>query len=129
MQISRNAGFTLLEIMVALAILAGVSASIAQILAAGVESTQAVEKQSQAYILAASKMDELLLLDPIENATGSGTFKDTPFRYQIDITPQSDSDPQRGFTLWHIDLHVLWGAAESQSAVRLVSLKSQASQR
>lgn len=126
--IKRYTGFTLLEVMIALAILAGVSASIAQILAAGVESTQAVEKQSQAYILAAAKMDELLLLDRVETVSGSGTFTDTPFRYLIEVTPQPYAGQQRGFALWHINLQVLWGDEDDQSAVQLESLKSQATQ-
>lgn len=128
MAINRLQGFTLLEVMVALAILAGVAASIVQTLASGVEVTQSVEKESQAYILAASKMNDLLLLDDVQTGAGSGSIENTAFRYVATVEPADYPGAERKFVLWHIVLTVLWGEGDYQSSVVLQSLKSQAKQ-
>lgn len=128
MKTSTIKGFTLLEVMIALAILAGVSASVVQIFASGVEVTQSVEMESQAYILAESKMDEILLMENIQDSEGSDTIQNTPFRYLIEVSPHSYPGEPRGFELWHINLSVLWGEGDYQSSVKLESLKSQVRQ-
>lgn len=125
MNTSTIKGFTLLEVMIALAILAGVSASVVQIFASGVETTIEVEMESQAYILAESKMDELLLLKDIQEGEGTGEIENTPFKYEVIVEPQEYPGVERIFTLWHIELLLLWGEGEHQSSVKLESLKTQ----
>lgn len=122
-------GFTLLEIMVALAILAGVAASVVQILASGVDVTNDVEMQSQAYILAESKMDETLLQDHVQDAVGTGAIEDTPFQYEISVEPQEYPGKERGFALWHITVAIFWGEDDYRTSVKLESLKTEVRQR
>lgn len=118
-------GFTLLEILVALAIFAGIAASVTQIFAAGVDTTLDVEKESYAYILAESKMDEVLLLADVREAAGSGTLEGSDYRYRIDVNEQAYPGEPRAFDLLHIQLIIGWGEGRYASDISLEALKTQ----
>lgn len=121
-----QAGFTLLEIMIALAILATVSASVVQIISRGVDTTLLLENESYAYVLAESKMDELLLLKDVRDGEGGGVFAgDDGFRYQVAVTEQPYDGSPRVFELLHIDVTVLWGGDEDPYDITLEALKTQ----
>lgn len=118
-------GFTLLEILVALAVFAGLAASVTQIFASGVDTTLEVEKESYAYILAESKMDETLLLEDAREAAGSGKIEKTDYRYSIEVNEQAYPGEARAFELLHIQVTVAWGAGRYAADVQLESLKTQ----
>lgn len=127
-KVTLSAGFTLLETMIALAILAGVAAAVAQLYASGVETTLDVERESQAYIWAQSKMDEALLFDDVNEAAGQGMIDGTPFTYSISVTDQPyHGEARPGFGLHHIEVAITWGSSAYDNAIRIVSLKAQAS--
>lgn len=118
-------GFTLLEVVVALAILAGVAASVTQIFSMGVENTLEVEKESYAYILAESMLDDLLLLEDVREGAGSGAIDNTAYRYHVDVAEQDYPGEARAFELMHIQLTVSWGEGRYASDVSLEALKTQ----
>lgn len=121
----KSRGFTLLEVIIALAILAAVSASVTQIFAKGVETTLEVEKESYAYILAESMMDELLLLDDVRAGAGSGTLADGKYRYTVDVSEQAYPGEARDDELMHVRLSIAWGQGHYATDVVLESLKIQ----
>lgn len=122
---TASCGFTLLEILVALALFAGLAASVTQIFASGVDTTLDVENESYAYILAESKMDEILLLEDAREGAGGGNIEGTIYRYQIDVNEQDYPGEPRAFELLHIELTVSWGEGRFGSNVRLEALKTQ----
>jgi prepilin-type N-terminal cleavage/methylation domain-containing protein len=60
--VGRDRGFTYVEVLVALALLATMAAGIAQLLTMAVRATQSARRQSSTSVLAAQKMEELRAL-------------------------------------------------------------------
>ncbi len=121
----QSRGFTLLEVMIALVLLAGIAASVVQVISRGVDSTLTLEHESTAYLLAESKMDELLLLADVREGAGADVFAgDGDYRYQVEVNEQPYEGQVRSFELMHIDLTVRWGET-SDNAVVLEALKTQ----
>jgi general secretion pathway protein I len=87
---SPASGFTLLEIILALAILAGALTALGEVMRLADQSASLTEGESQAQILAASVMDELLSgarqLDTVSQAT-LVSDADPPWLYSIDTEP------------------------------------------
>lgn len=126
----KQCGFTLLEVIVALAILAGVAASVTQIFAMGVDNTLEVEKESYAYILAESMLDEVLLLDDVREGAGSGVIENTAYRYVVGVTEQDYlGEARKSFELVHVQLSIAWGEGDYAADVSLEALKTQVRQR
>ncbi len=122
----QSRGFTLLEVMIALVLLASIAASVVQVISRGVDSTLTLEHESTAYLLAESKMDELLLLADVREGAGAGVFAgDGDYRYQVEVNEQPYEGQARSFELMHIGLTVRWGET-SDNAVVLEALKTQA---
>lgn len=120
-----TAGFTLLEVIIALAILAGVAASVTQIFAMGVDNTLEVEKESYAYIFAESMLDELLLLEDVREGAGSGVIENTAYRYHIEVNEQDYPGEARAFELLHIQLNIAWGEGRYATEISLEAVKTQ----
>jgi|GEM_PF-4874461 len=120
----HHQGFTLLEVIIALAIFATVAIAITQILASGVETTISVENESRAYIFAQSKMDEVLLLSDINTADKSGVIGDGSFHYQLNISPQQSVHEVNGFAMYHVLLTLSWGTEPDQS-IEIEAIKTQ----
>lgn len=125
MSSQNTRGFTLLEVIVALAILAGVAASVTRIFAMGVDNTLEVEKESYAYLLAESMLDELLLLEDVREGAGDGMIENTSYRYRIDISEQAYPGEARAFELMHIRLSIAWGEGRYAADIALEALKTQ----
>ena len=84
----RRAGFTLLEIILSLAILAGSVAALGEVLRLAAMNGQMARDETQAQILASSVMDELLSgARSIETVNGAefDTTTDPPWTYSIDL--------------------------------------------
>jgi prepilin-type N-terminal cleavage/methylation domain-containing protein len=83
----RTAGFTLLEIILALAILAGSLAALGEVMRLADQTASLTEGESQAQILAASVMDELLSGARQLSAVSQAPLvqdSDPPWVYSID---------------------------------------------
>jgi prepilin-type N-terminal cleavage/methylation domain-containing protein len=83
----QQAGFTLLEIILALAILAGSLAALGEVMRLADQTASLTEGESQAQILAASVMDELLSgARQLETVSQSplGQDDDPPWVYSIE---------------------------------------------
>ncbi len=84
----RRHGFTLLEIILSLAILAGSLAALGEVLRLATVNGQMARDETQAQILASSVMDELLSgARSIESVSSSPADSDTdpPWIYSIDL--------------------------------------------
>ncbi len=111
-------GFTLLEIIVAMAILGMGIVMVMQLFSGGLRSAGLSRDYSVALLHARAKMEEMLL-NPVEAA---GEFDDG-FRWhtEVSLCDRADceaSGPTR-ITVW-----VLWPAGDGERAVELVTLKA-----
>ena len=144
----RNGGFTLLEVMVAVAILAVGMVSLFQLFSGSLRSAKVSEDYTKAVIGAQKKMDEVLgylYLEDYEQLEhqgefGSGEEEDLleGYRWEIvdeDYIVQELEDAwaenprnyakgeQKGFLLKKIMVRVLWPSGTGDKSLELVTLK------
>jgi general secretion pathway protein I len=83
-------GFTLMEVMIAMAILAIALVAVYQSQAQSISMSTHSRFLTTASLLAQSKMAEIEMSDPAEMSTGSGDFEDFPdYRWKVEV---SDSE-------------------------------------
>ena len=69
---SRSSGFTLVEVLIAVAILIAISVGVAQLIAVSTHAMRAAREQTSTVVLAAAKMDQLRSLAWSYEPTASG---------------------------------------------------------
>lgn len=80
----RRHGFTLLEVILALAILAGAMAALGQLMSVGTRSAAHARDMSMAQILCESKMAELTAgIEPLEPVQGAAFEQTRDWRYSV----------------------------------------------
>ena len=85
----KATGFTLLEIILSLAILAGALAALGEVMRLGDQNAALARDETQAQILASSVMDELLAgVRPLSNVNGATLDlpAEPPWVYSIEVT-------------------------------------------
>lgn len=120
---AASKGFTLLEVMVSLVILAGVASFAMQVFYRGMDRSLLIENMAYATVLAESKMDEVLMAEDVVEAAGTGEFVDNSFRYEVttEMIPYDGDVPD--YSLYGIKVVVAWGETEFGEQVELTSLK------
>lgn len=116
--ISRQSGFTLLEVMAAFVVFALVFATSLQVLSGAMRNTSRAEQFTKAALLAQSRMDLVGIDPPVEAGNWSGTFDDQ-YAWEIDIVPfEADIEGSlveiATIELFQVNLTVLWGEAIGQ---------------
>lgn len=81
-----EAGFTLIEVLVAFAVLAIVLVPLLQVFGGGLGSTQTARAYTQAALLARSKLDEMGVEAPLVEGEETGTFDAPGFRWRSEVT-------------------------------------------
>ncbi|MGH7369527.1 MAG: type IV pilus modification PilV family protein [Candidatus Methylomirabilaceae bacterium] len=115
-------GFTLLEVIVALAILGIAFALAVELLANGVRSSRASEEYTQATLLARQKMAEVAGSGRVETLSDAGEFGGG-FRWisEIQPFPQEVEDlPARLYQVW---VRVTWPGRRGEKALDLYTLR------
>ena len=117
-------GFSLLEVVVALAIMAGGFLVVVNLFSASVRSVDFSGQYLKGVILANSKITELELLSfqPIEY---SGSFKnEESYRWEVDIAPYDSplNDSDSGIQLKKVFLKVFWEDRGQTRNVELATL-------
>jgi len=90
MKSRQRKGFTLLEIILALAILAGALAALGEVLRLGDQNSSLTRDETQAQILASSVMDEIMSGARPPTSVNSAAFDikaQPPWLYSIEIAP------------------------------------------
>ena len=109
---TRATGFTLLEVLAAIALLGIAFAVLMQVAGGAVGLTGQAADASEAAMWARSKLDSAYVVEPLQPGRSAGRF-DRKFRWQLDVTPwhAAASDDQTPLQLYQLDLQVSWGAA------------------
>ena len=102
-------GFTLMETLTAMMILAISLVTIFQLFSGGLNSARRAEDYNRAVLYAREKMDELLLRDAMFEGDLEGDFEDG-YRWRARISALSpEGGPARSPDLFHVALEVAWG--------------------
>ena len=117
-------GFSLLEVVVALTILAGGFLTVLNLFSGSVLSVDFSGQYLKAVTLANSKINELEMLN-FQTSEYSGKFKnEESYRWEVDIAPHDSplNDPVSGIQLQEILLKVLWEDRGQTRNVELATL-------
>lgn len=114
----NNRGFTLVEVIVAIAIVGISLVLIMQLFSRGLRASRASCDYTRAVVHAKDKMEELMAT-PVE---GSGEFEDG-FRWETEVEPYKELE-EIGSNLLKIKVKVSWGDIQrGDRSVELESLK------
>jgi general secretion pathway protein I len=123
---SNARGFTLIEVLVALAILSLSLSIIFSIFSVGLRGRRAAEDYEQATLLAESKLSSLGVAEPIREGESVGRFDDR-FWWKTVVTPYHEAGRDEKKDLLRrpllVTLIVSWGEAGEQKSVRLTTLR------
>src|SRR4030067_2024364 len=119
----RNSGFTLIEVIVAIAILAISLVMIMQLFSGGLRASRASCDYTRAIVHANDKREDLYM----EPVSGSGEFEDG-FKWESEVYPLEEykEKPENlDVNLLKVKVKVIWSnIANQQKSVELVSLKT-----
>jgi general secretion pathway protein I len=123
---TASGGFTLLEVLAALVILALSMASLLQIFSSGLRGLGAAEDHAMASLFAESWLESLGSERPVEEGETAGSF-DERFSWRAVVRPLSvgertDQAPW-SVTAYQIELAVLWSAGGGQRSISLSTLR------
>jgi prepilin-type N-terminal cleavage/methylation domain-containing protein len=118
-------GFTLLEILLAMTLLAAGMAAVVGLFSGGMKSTQLSDQYMRAATLGDSRLAELELADfPSDGAEGIFP-EDENFRWEITLLPYESTlnNPETGLMLTEVRLRVFWQDASEPRELTLTTLK------
>jgi general secretion pathway protein I len=106
-------GFSLLEVIAAIMLLAIAFTALMKVAGASISLTHNAAEHSEAAMWARSLLDSAFVGEPIKPGSSSGRF-DRQFRWKLDVTPWNGAGiaaPNASLHLYQLDLDVLWGPA------------------
>ncbi len=128
---SGEHGFSLLEVIVALAIMAAGFTAVLNLFSSSIRSVGMSDQYLQAVTLANSKLSEMELLD-FKTETTSGVFeKESRFRWDMTVRPHDTplNDPQANIRLSEVRMNVHWQEGKKNRSVQLATLKMDGTKR
>jgi len=131
----KTGGFTLLEVLMAVGLLAVLSALVISTMSGGLRQIRWSSQASEASMHAQSLLDTLGTMEYIEPGSKQGVLDGGKFRYELDIkevpdpsigadAPISEIEAVNPPVLYQIDLVVSWGDKKPQEQLRFVSYKA-----
>lgn len=119
---ARQQGFSLLEVIAAIAILAIAFAALMQVAGSSMSLTANAGERTEAALRARSLLDGAFVMEPLKAGDTSGTFDDR-YRWHLVVSPWQPADQpaaDNGPRLFRLDLTVSWGTRSAQfSTLRL----------
>ncbi len=122
---SADQGFSLLEVIVALAIMAVGFVTMLQLFSGSIRSVSLSEQYLKAVTLANSKLSELEMLN-FESDTFFGTFEDEEnYRWELELRPYETplNDPDKNINLSEVILSIIWNDSGRERNVDLTTVK------
>jgi general secretion pathway protein I len=121
---ARNdvAGFTLVEIIVALAILALSLNVILPTISDALWRTSEAEAQAEAASLARSLLAQAGISVPLQNGEAAGRF-DNGFRWRLEVTPYGRIDQTMRVRAYKVVAEVFWDDPRHERSIALTTLR------
>jgi len=122
-------GFTLLEVVIALAILGIGLTVIMELFSGGLRLGRTSQEYTKAVNYASTKMEEISAQDTIEEGGGEGQFDDT-YRWQVgvekvDLLPgDKGTDFKPPADLYHIRVSVAWKSGSKERTASFETYKT-----
>lgn len=115
----KSRGFTLIEVIVSIAIMSICLVVVMRLFSAGLRASRSSCDYTRAIVHAKEKMEQL----SFKPEAGSGDFDDG-FRWQTELVPYMVSEEAR-YNLWQLKVKISWTTAlTKESSIELVSLKA-----
>jgi general secretion pathway protein I len=120
-------GFTLLEVVVALAILGLGLVAVIQIFSGGLRLARATEEYSQAVHLAQAKLEEWRMAESLSEGEEEGEFNPR-YRWwvgirKVEVLPMEKKEIQAPVELYQIQLKVRWETGGTEKAATFESFR------
>jgi general secretion pathway protein I len=125
-------GFTLMETLVAMMLLAISLVVILQLFSGGLKSGKMADDYTRAVFYAREKMEEYILMDDFQEGSFEGTF-DENYRWLVDIklVEAEDGDEKEDenekeislVDLFHVDVSVFWPVGGREKKYQINTLK------
>jgi len=116
------AGFTLVEIIVALAILALSLNVILPTISDALWRTSEAEAQAEAASLARSLLAQAGISVALQNGEAAGRF-DNGFRWRLEVTPYGRTDQTMPVRAYKVVAEVFWDDARRERSIALTTLR------
>ena len=117
---AREKGFSLLETIAAILLLAVAFGAVMQVAGAAMHLTSTAQARSRAAMWADSKLEALGIVEPLSPGVTEGRF-DKAFRWKLVVTPAALDTTD--LHLYRIDLDVLWGDSAQPARMRFTTLR------
>jgi general secretion pathway protein I len=134
---ARMRGFTLLEVMLAFALLAFAMGLLIGMLANGLHQVSRAESSTEATLYAQSLLDPMGTLEPITPGERDGYFRGNRYHWRLQVTPVADPAPRTAVppavpttevltppVLYSIALDVSWGAGQPAQTLHFATLRA-----
>jgi len=116
----------LLEVMVALAILAVAMGVFLQLFSTGLRGGRLAEQRAIAALLAESKLAAVGVESPLEEGDSEGRFE-RGYRWRVAVAPYlergREAPPEGGPAAYEVVVTVSWGEDRAESSLSLVTLR------
>lgn len=128
-RIARQQGFSLLEVIAAIAVLAIAFAALMQVAGSSMSLTARANERTQAALRARSLLDGAFVMEPLREGGSEGRIDDT-YRWRMNVSryraPGDRPAPDGAMAaaaLYRIDLDVMWGQEGSERHARFSTLR------
>jgi general secretion pathway protein I len=119
--VKREAGFTLIEIVVAFVLLALVLGTSFQIFSEGLARTHVLEERSQALLIAQSQLNSAGGEQQLAEGQSAGQSADGRYQWVVSVARTNEGMPSGGgpapsaYALYRIDVVVSWQGSDGRT--------------